>query len=103
MTRHIPKLHYEGLLVARHELATSTSKQVVQGAQMFLGAHAHYYLSGTVPGIWDATKLEFGMLLLASYRAWAEGRLFEDPPFERREPYLEGPTGNREPVFGSLP
>ena len=49
MARHILKLRYDGLLASRNELAPSASKQVVQGAQMFLGAHAHYYLTGIVP------------------------------------------------------
>ena len=49
MARHILKLRYDGLLASRNELAPSASKQVVQGAQVFLGAHAHYYMTGVVP------------------------------------------------------
>lgn len=49
VARHILKLRYDGLLASRHELATSASKQAIQGGQEFLGAHAHYYLTGTIP------------------------------------------------------
>ena len=49
MARHILKLHYDGLRAARNELAPSASKQVIQGAQLLLGAHAHFYLNGVVP------------------------------------------------------
>lgn len=49
MARHFFNLRYDGLLASHHELATSASKQAVEGAQMFLGAHAHYYLTGRVP------------------------------------------------------
>ena len=49
MARHILKLHYDGLRATRNELAPSASKQVVQGAQLLLGAHAHFYLNGVVP------------------------------------------------------
>jgi hypothetical protein len=129
MARHILKLRYDGLLAARNELAPSASKQVVQGAQMFLGAHAHYYLSGIVPerindkgpgyeitdlarragswradfavslcadGMWEAMKLDFGLFVYESYRAWAEGRVYEDPPFETSEPYAGSYDGSRQ-------
>jgi hypothetical protein len=122
MARHILKLRYDGLLASRNELAPSASKQVVQGAQVFLGAHAHYYMTGAVPdrindkgpgyeitdlarragswradfaislcadGMWEAMTLGFGLFVYESYRAWAEGRVFQDPPFER-SPLLLG-------------
>jgi hypothetical protein len=50
MARHILKLHYDGLrAAARNELAPSASAQVVPGARLLLGAHAHVYLTGVVP------------------------------------------------------
>jgi hypothetical protein len=49
MQRHLLSLRYDGLRATEGELGTSVSKQVIQGAQIFLGAHAHYYLSGAVP------------------------------------------------------
>ena len=49
MTRHVLNLRYDGLRATRGELRTGVSKQVVQGAQMFLGAHGHYFLTGQVP------------------------------------------------------
>lgn len=49
MARHFFNLRYDGLLASRSELASSAAKQVIEGAQMFLGAHAHYYLTGAVP------------------------------------------------------
>jgi hypothetical protein len=135
MTRHVLSLRYDGLRATRGELRTGASKQVVQGAQMFLGAHAHYFLSGLVPdrigdkaagfeimdlarergsweaefavdlhanGVWEAIKFGFGAFLYQSYRAWADGLLFEEPLFERREPALAAPAGAGEPVFHSL-
>jgi hypothetical protein len=121
MARHFFNLRYDGLLAAHNELASSASKQAVEGAQMFLGAHAHYYLAGRVPqrindrapgyeitdlarragsweadfainifaeGVWDIVKYAFPSLIYDSYRAWVQGRVYEDPPFERRDPYL---------------
>ena len=129
MARHILKLRYDGLLASRNELAPSASKQVVQGAQMLLGAHAHYYLTGIVPerindkgpgyeitdlarradswradfaislcadGMWEAMKLDFGLFVYESYRAWAEGRVYEDPPFESSAPYAGSYDGSRQ-------
>lgn len=50
MEQHILSLRYDGLDAATHNgIGTAGSKQVIVGAQMFLGAHAHYYLDGTVP------------------------------------------------------
>ncbi len=123
MARHYFNLRYDGLLASHHELATSASKQAVEGAQMFLGAHAHYYLTGRVPqrindkgpgyeitdlarqaGSWeadfainlfaegprDAAQYAFPVLIFDSYRAWSQGRVYREPPFERREPLLSG-------------
>jgi hypothetical protein len=43
-------LHYDGLrAAATNELAPSASAQVVPGARLLLGAHAHFYLNGVVP------------------------------------------------------
>jgi hypothetical protein len=50
MERHVLTLRYDGLDASYYGgIGTSGSKQVVAGAQMFLGAHAHYYLSGAIP------------------------------------------------------
>jgi hypothetical protein len=128
--RHFFNLRYDGLLASHRELATSASKQAVEGTQMFLGAHAHYYLTGRVPqrvndkgpgyeitdlarhagsweadfainifaeGAWDAVTYAFPALIYDSYRAWAQGRVYEDPPFERREPFLGHGSGPSEP------
>jgi len=130
MARHYFNLRYDGLLAAHNELATSASKQAVEGAQMFLGAHAHYYLAGRVPqrindrgpgyeitdlarradaweadfavnifaeGVWDVVKYAFPSLIYDSYRAWVHGRVYEDPPFERRAPYLGSDGGPSAP------
>jgi hypothetical protein len=132
MARHFFNLRYDGLLAAYNELATSASKQAVEGAQMLLGAHAHYYLTGRVPqriydkgpgyeitdlarragsweadfsvnlfseGVWDAGKYAFPSLIYDSYRAWVYGRVYDDPPFERRQPYLGAHGGANEPSF----
>lgn len=132
MVRHILKLRYDGLLASQHELAPSASRQVVPGAQEFLGAHAHYYLSGRVPdriyekgpgyeitdlgrhtgsweaefainflanGVWRVVEIGFGVFLCESYRAWSEGRLYEDPTFERREPFFVRSDGGNEPFL----
>ncbi len=122
MQRHILRLRYDGLRAETGELAPSASKQVIAGAQMFLGAHAHYFTEARIPdrildrthsyeigdlarrrgsweadfalnilanGVWDVVKFGFGLFVLQSYKAWSEGRLFEDPPYERIEPILE--------------
>ena len=50
MERHVLTLRYDGLDASYYGgIGTSGSKQVVAGAQMLLGAHAHYYLSGAIP------------------------------------------------------
>jgi hypothetical protein len=133
MARHVLNLRYDGLRATRGELRTGVSKQVIQGAQMFLGAHGHYFLSAAVPdrisdkapgfeimdlarergsweaefaidlqanGVWEAIKFGFGLFLHQSYRAWADGRLFEDPLVERRSPAAR--TGMNEPGLHSL-
>lgn len=121
MARHFLTLRFSGLLASHNELATSASKRVVEGAQMFLGAHAHYYLTGKVPQrindkapgyeitdlarnaeSWEAEfainlfaepgrdvdKYAFPVLIDDSYRAWANGRVYEDPPSLYRDPYF---------------
>jgi hypothetical protein len=50
MKKHILSLRYDGLDAAKHHgIGTAGSKQVIGGAQMLLGAHAHYYIGGKVP------------------------------------------------------
>lgn len=49
--------------------------------------------------VWDAAQFGFGVFVWESYRAWTEGRLFEPPPFERREPLLSIPGGTNEQIF----
>jgi hypothetical protein len=50
MERHVLTLRYDGLDATYYGgIGTSGSKQVVAGAQMLLGAHAHYYQSAAVP------------------------------------------------------
>ncbi|MEI9901791.1 MAG: hypothetical protein WDN31_18700 [Hyphomicrobium sp.] len=50
MTKHILSLRYDGLDAAKHHgIGTAGSKQVIGGAQILLGAHAHYYIGGKVP------------------------------------------------------
>lgn len=50
MERHVLTLKYDGLDAAYYGgIGTGGSKQVVAGAQILLGAHAHYYQSATVP------------------------------------------------------
>jgi hypothetical protein len=50
MTKHILSLRYDGLDAATHHgIGTAGSKQVIGGAQILLGAHAHYYTGGKVP------------------------------------------------------
>ncbi len=135
MTRHVLNLRYDGLRATRGELRTGVSKQVVQGAQMFLGAHGHYFLSGHVPdrisdkapgfeimdlarergsweaefaidlqanGVWEHVKFGFGVFLYQSYRAWAEGLAFEEPPMQRRKPAFAAVGGANETDLESL-
>jgi hypothetical protein len=132
MARHFFRLRYDGLLASRSELAPSASKQVVEGAQMFLGAHAHYFLTGRLPerindkgpgyeitdlarqansweanfaihllaeGVWDAARYAFPMLIYDSFRAWSQGRVYEDPPIQYRDPYLGACSMPNEPSF----
>lgn len=50
MERHVLTLRYDGLDAAYYGgIGTSGSKQAVAGAQILLGAHAHYYQSAVVP------------------------------------------------------
>jgi hypothetical protein len=50
MAKHILSLRYDGLDAATHHgIGTAGSKQVIGGAQILLGAHAHYYTAGRVP------------------------------------------------------
>jgi hypothetical protein len=121
MARHYFNLRYGGLLATHNELASSASKQAIEGAQMFLGAHAHYFLSGRIPQRindktpgyeitdlaraansweaefainifaeekWDIDKYAFPVLIYDSYRAWAQGRVYEDPPVVYRDPHV---------------
>ncbi len=136
MGRHIFRLRYDGLLAEHNEIAVSASKQAIQGAQMFLGAHAHYFLSGIVPdrindrtpgyeitdrarradaweadfvinlfaeGVWDGGKYDFPVLVYDFYRAWAAGRVYEDPPLQRRAPYLGVDGGTNAPFIDNEP
>ena len=41
-------------------------------------------------------KLDFGLFVYESYRAWAEGRVYEDPPFERASHTRAATTGRRQ-------
>ncbi len=127
MTKHILSLRYDGLDAATHHgIGTAGSKQVIGGAQILLGAHAHYYAGGKVPdrvddrgdgfkildvgrhagsvvfniallitakAIWDvdATHYGFDRFLAESYAAHRAGKLFKEPPYERRQ---AGPAGN---------
>jgi hypothetical protein len=50
MKKHLLSLRYDGLDAASHHgIGTAGSKQVIGGAQILLGAHAHYYIGGKVP------------------------------------------------------
>lgn len=50
MKKHLLSLRYDGLDAAKHHgIGTAGSKQVIGGAQILLGAHAHYYSGGKVP------------------------------------------------------
>ena len=50
MKKHLLSLRYDGLDAATHHgIGTAGSKQVIGGAQILLGAHAHYYAGGKVP------------------------------------------------------
>jgi hypothetical protein len=50
MKKHLLSLRYDGLDAATHHgIGTAGSKQVIGGAQILLGAHAHYFTGGKVP------------------------------------------------------
>lgn len=121
MKKHLLSLRYDGLDAATHHgIGTAGSKQVIGGAQILLGAHAHYFVGGKVPdrvddrgegfkvldvgrrqgsiifdiallltanAIWDVPNGHYGFdrFLAESYAAHRVGRLFEEPPFERRQ------------------
>lgn len=127
MTKHILSLRYDGLDAASHHgIGTAGSKQVIGGAQILLGAHAHYYSGGKVPervddrgegfkildvgrrqgsvifdiallitakAIWDVADTHYGFerFLAESYTAHRAGKLFKQPPHQRRE---AGPGSN---------
>jgi hypothetical protein len=133
MERHVLTLKYDGLDAAYYGgIGTSGSKQVVAGAQMLLGAHAHYYLSGFIPerindnapgfvirdlgrkrgsliaeflvvlmtpAVWDAARYSYSAFVVDSYTAAKDGRLFDDPPFDRLQASLATYDGGNEPVF----
>ncbi len=121
MTKHILSLRYDGLDAATHHgIGTAGSKQVIGGAQILLGAHAHYFTGGKVPervddrgegfkildvgrrqgsiifdiallitakAIWDIDETHYGFdrFLAESYAAHRAGKLFKEPPYERRQ------------------
>ena len=63
MTKHILSLRYDGLDAATHHgIGTAGSKQVIGGAQILLGAHAHYYSGGKVPDRVDDRGAGFKIL-----------------------------------------
>ena len=133
MERHVLTLKFDGLDASYYGgIGTSGSKQVVAGAQLLLGAHAHYYLSGCVPerindnapgfvirdlgrkrgsliaeflvvlmtpAVWNADKYSYSAFVVDSYTAAKNGRLFDDPPFDRRQAALAISDGGNAPVF----
>lgn len=130
MNKHILSLRYDGLDAAtNHGIGTAGSKQVIGGAQILLGAHAHYFAGGKVPErvddrgdgfkildigrrdgsvifdiallmaaepIWDVGQSGYGFthFLAESYAACRAGRLFEEPPYERRQVGRAGAANN---------
>jgi hypothetical protein len=48
--------------------------------------------------LWDMTKFNFTNFVYESYSAAKEGRLFEEPPYERRRRQL-GTRGESDPIF----
>ncbi len=126
MKKHLLSLRYDGLDAARHHgIGTAGSKQVIGGAQMLLGAHAHYYIGGRVPDrvddrgdgfkildvgrredpivfdfallitanpIWNAADAHYGFdrFLAESHAAHRAGKLFKEPPHERRDAQSTG-------------
>lgn len=122
MKKHLLSLRYDGLDAATHHgIGTAGSKQVIGGAQILLGAHAHYYAGGKVPdrvddrgdgfkildvgrrqggsitfdiallitakAVWDGAQTHYGFdrFLAESYTAHRAGRVFKEPPHERRD------------------
>ncbi len=49
MASHTLRLVYDGLDASRHQMPTSSVKQIVAGAQEFLGAHAYFLTEGRIP------------------------------------------------------
>lgn len=49
MPGHILRLHYDGLAASEGKMPTSATKQITNGAQMFLGAHAYYFTERKIP------------------------------------------------------
>ena len=51
------------------------------------------------PAVWDADRYSYSTFVLNSYAAAKDGRLFDDPPFDRLQPSLGTFDGGNEPVF----
>jgi hypothetical protein len=49
MSTHRLKLEYDGLTASENCMPTSLEKQITEGAQIFLAAHATYFTEGRVP------------------------------------------------------
>lgn len=49
MSSHELRLVYDGLEATHHKMPTSFEKQVIAGAQEFLGSHAFFFTEGTIP------------------------------------------------------
>lgn len=63
---------------------------------------ADFAINFLASGMWDVISFGFGIFVYDSIRAWSEGRLFEDPPFERREPHFGAADGGNEPFLDRL-
>ncbi len=50
---------------------------------------ADFVIAIAASGVYDVLRYNFGSFFQDSYTAWAEGRIFENPPYERLEPYFE--------------
>ncbi len=71
--------------------------EITDFARQADGWQADFAVNIFAEGVWDAVKYAFPSLIYDSYRAWVHGRVYEDPPFERREPHLAsyGEKGKR--------
>ena len=49
MASHTMRLVYDGLGATDHKMPTSLEKQITEGAQEFLGAHAYFFTEGRIP------------------------------------------------------